>query len=408
MLNTKRYSKQFKGSKLKKARKYNNIGIIILENGVNNNFMKQISELMFSIGDEFDVNIMAIKIIKQTDLINGVQYVIKKIDKIIRNFKIQNIYRVILPEISSILGPYLNGEFHNNIKFAVREPNLIAVVDNPGTTEVENNHNVWRFSPVPSSIDPLGEINKKFYTQNLNSTGNILILYDNTLNGVDEGLSALLLNSLQNEFGTERVECFALIPSDGKFTNYSEAIALVSELPVGSILVFDSNQTVTGESFLADSNSTGLFENKNVAFYVSDNFDLTGVAPPVRFDSGFLAINFLSQFPNYWTRKFDFPDSITSAIMKDEFWDSRIYSITLIEMIGWLAMKGTFAGIDGDLKFPKHGIINDNKYGQTRIPREIIQVYRPVDSLTDETRLIGLNSLYYDFSPGFASIYFKN
>lgn len=398
-------SKQFEGDNLCRARKYDRIGVIQFEFDLDNvdnksNIYKE-RELMINVATEFNADRISFTSVKLSDLVNrGAEYVVRQIDKIVANFKKYHIYRIVLPSISSILGPYLSGTYHNNVRFSVREPKIIVAVNNPGTSEVENNSNVWRF--INASDDPLGEINKNFYTQKLGATGNILILYDATANGVDDEISLNLLNILQTFVTPQnRISRFGLIPNNaGSFTNWNLGAIAVASLPVGSILVFYSNQTVPGNVFLADSGSSALFTNNNVVTYVSANFDLLNVAPPVKFENGYVATNFTASLPNYWSKKFQFSDSLEDAATYVGLWNPRYFGTTIIEIIAWLATKGEFAGISGDLKFPENGTAGGNKYGQSRLCREIISIYRSAGSLIDTTLLIGLNSLYYNFTPG--------
>lgn len=401
-----RYSEQFSGKKLYNARLYNRIGSILFEYDLNNpnngETLNKQRKLLKKVANFYNAKIYFASI-KQSNLVNrGVEYVVRQIDKIVKHFKSHNIYRIMLPSISSILGPYLNGEFHKDVKFSIREPKLIASVNNSGTTEVENNSNVWRFETISSACDPLGEINKKFYTQNLGVNGKVLILYDGTPNGVDEIFSLQLLNTLQQFVEpSTRVDRFALTPNgSNSFTNWNDAALLVAALPLGSILVIQSNQLVPGIVFLADSGSSALFTNSNVETYVADNFILAGVAPPVRFDYSITASNFLATRPNYLSKKFGFSEDLEDADKAIGLWDVKNFGITLVESCAWLATRGEFAGAEGVLKFPKPGMMNSNKYGQTRLPREIINSYRAASSLTDVTQIIGLNSLYYNFTPG--------
>lgn len=119
----------------------------------------------------------------------------------------------------------------------------------------------------------------------------------------------------------------------------------------------------------------------------------------LKLDEGIGFANFASNLPNYWSRIFEFPDTTEDADNSLGNWGSRI-GIIIIEVIAWLATKGNFPGISGDLKFPQSGVSNGNKYGQSRLPRDIIRSFTEKDSLTSQVFLIGLNSLYYNFVPG--------
>lgn len=405
---------QFQGSNFRKARKYCRIGVIQFDNEQTNS-QTLAFPVMGQVADYYNVDKILFRKVTATEFNDpaiGVPGIVAKLNAFIAEFKANCIYRVVLPSTSSILGPFLAGTYNGGVRFELREPEIVAAVRNPGTAEVENNKNVWRFAVNQTVNDPLGELATVVYREPkyVLPSGKILLLYDNTPAGPDiQGATDIYNLLVPALYPMARVELFALIPDNlGSFLNWGAAAAKVAALPAGSLISIFSNQSVDAPLFLNDPGSAALFTNPNVKTYAVGNFTVgqPGATAPVQFEGGVSISNLAGDLPNAWSRRFGYPDTVEAALTAQGQWGTGIGTLP-IEVIAWLATQGRFEGLCGDLKFPAPGTASNGvKYGQTRLGRDVVSAYVAPNSIESTIALLGLNSLYYDFVPGTFEILF--
>ncbi len=348
---------------------------------------------MQNVADYYDVEITFAPI-NTSDLFIGGPSVSNPIfENIIKGWNAQGIYRVVLPEYSSSLAPFLRGDYAGNVPFEVRFPDTIVAVANPGTPEVENHPNIWRFIDATSAHDTNGTIEGGVYTSNLLPGGKVLLVHTNS--GVDLSAAtqvASFLPSLGVPLGD--IILFPITPAGLDFApaTYTAIKNAINLLPNGSVVAYFVNSPIDGNVFVPSAVSAGgIFVNTNILTssltHVGGNFGFESPTTcPVDIQYGLSLDGDGRGTPNKWTHCFGLSDSLQDALNGAGLWSSDYNAVLHIDIVSWLATRGLWQSLDDKLFF----------VGQSRVNHIVLSALVQAGSSVSTYEYLGHSSWYYD------------